>query len=149
MTLVAEDGPGGSGIADTYYVLPGDAEPQHYEGSFEVPLGTVVRFSSTDKAGNVEPAQEVRVDDGPSIRETAEPTSPGDDFTRYIDSQDDEDWFTFEADGTSTYPYCSTDCQPTTTLRCTIKTGTKSLRPPNAANAPKRCARNSPPGVTT
>lgn len=103
VTLSADDGPDGSGVATTYYALPGDTELRVYESPFRVPLGTVVRFGSTDKADNVEVQRSVRVDDTPSGRNGAEPISAGDNLRRYIEHDGDEDWFVFEADGTSTY----------------------------------------------
>jgi len=103
VTLAAGDGPEGSGVATTYYVLPGDAELRVYEGPFRVPLGTVVSFGSVDKADNVEVLRRVLVDDTPSDRKTAEPIAPGDKLRRYVGHRGDEDWFSFEADGASTY----------------------------------------------
>jgi hypothetical protein len=44
----------GSGVADTYYILEGDARSRLYNGSFTVPFGAVVKFLSVDKAGNAE-----------------------------------------------------------------------------------------------
>jgi hypothetical protein len=58
----ADDGPHGSGVAATYYTLPGDREPRRYAAPFEVPLGTVVRFGSVDEAGNVEAPEQILVD---------------------------------------------------------------------------------------
>ncbi len=104
VTLTAEDGSQGSGVADTYYQLKGDPEPRLYDAPFAVPLGTAVRFSSRDEAGNSEAPQEVLVDDAPSSRRTAEPlSSPKDRIARYVDPQGDEDWYSFGADGTSSY----------------------------------------------
>ncbi len=103
VTLEAEDGPGGSGVEATYYALEDDAEPRIYEGPFKAPLGTTVRFSSTDKAGNAEPTGQVLVDDAPSSRATAEDVSAGGSLWRYLDPQGDADWYSFRADGASSY----------------------------------------------
>ncbi len=54
VTLSANDGPEGSGISATYYMLNDDNRSRLYTESFTVPFGTVVRFLSVDKAGNVE-----------------------------------------------------------------------------------------------
>jgi hypothetical protein len=103
VTLAAGDGPEGSGVATTYYALPGDAELRVYDGAFRVPLGAVVRFGSVDKADNVEVLRRVLVDDTPSNRKTAEQITPGDNLRRYVEHQGDEDWFSFEADAASPY----------------------------------------------
>ena len=103
VTLTAEDGVGGSGTASTYYALDGDEEVRTYRGSFEVPIGTAVRFASVDRADNVEVLRKEIVDDAPSRRLSAEAVPVGDDLVRYLDPKDDEDWFVFEADGVSDY----------------------------------------------
>ncbi len=63
VTLSAEDGTGGSGVANTYYTLPGDLKPRRYDGPFETTLETVVRFGSVDEAGNVEAPKQILVED--------------------------------------------------------------------------------------
>lgn len=101
VALTAEDE--GSAVSETYYALPGDDRPRRYAEPFTVPLGTVVRFASLDKAGNSEAPKEVLVDDAPSTREAAEPIFPGDDLTRYVDPEGDADWYRFDVTGGSGY----------------------------------------------
>lgn len=58
ITLVAQDGPDGSGIAYTAYVLLSNPTVvHHYTGPFRVPVGTQVRFMSVDRVGNTERPQ--------------------------------------------------------------------------------------------
>jgi len=103
VTLSAEDGAEGSGISATYYMLDDQSRSQLYTEPFAVPFGTVVRFLSVDKAGNVEKVQSEVVDDAPNNLRTAEPVSGGAHIRRKIDPKGDQDWFSFEADGSSTY----------------------------------------------
>lgn len=103
VTLSAEDGPEGSGFSATYYMLNDQSRSQLYTEPFTVPFGTVVRFLSVDKAGNVERVQSEVVDDAPNNLRTAEPLSDGAHIRRKINPQGDQDWFSFEADGSSTY----------------------------------------------
>lgn len=103
VSLASEDGPDGSGVDATYYALDGDTQARPYTGPLTVPLGTVVRFASVDKAGNFEKGNEVLVDDAPSERKTAEPMTVKDRLVRYVDPEGDEDWFSFDADGSSIY----------------------------------------------
>lgn len=103
VTLSADDGPEGSGISATYYMRDDDNRSRLYTEPFTVPFGTVVRFLSVDKAGNVEKIQREVVDDAPNNLRTAEHVSDGDHLRRTIDPEGDEDWFRFEADGSSTY----------------------------------------------
>lgn len=62
-----------------------------------------MRFLSIDKAGNTETPRRVIVDDAPNTLDTAEPLSEGAHIRKEIDPEGDEDWFSFEADGSSTY----------------------------------------------
>ena len=54
VALSTEDGPQGSGVADTYYMLQGDTRSRLYTEPLNVPSGTVLRFLSVDNAGNME-----------------------------------------------------------------------------------------------
>ncbi len=104
VTLTAGDGARGSGVAATYYLLDGaSTAPQRYTRPFVVPFGTIVHYLSVDRAGNVERVQSVVVDDAPNTLKTAAPLKEGDHIRRTIDPQGDEDWFSFDADGVSTY----------------------------------------------
>lgn len=47
--------------------------------------------------------EQMLVDDSPSDWKTAEPIASGDKLRRYVEHRGDEDWFSFEADGASTY----------------------------------------------
>ncbi len=103
VTLTAEDGPEGSGVAASHYFVEGLAGMQDYTAPFTVPLGKSVSFWSIDRAGNAELVQKVLVDDAPNTLKTAEPIASKARLWRYIDPKGDEDWFSFDADGGSTY----------------------------------------------
>jgi hypothetical protein len=100
--LAADDG-GGSGVATTWYELPGDTTPRVYAGPFTARLGTSIRFRSIDKAGNLEDVKTLVVDDVSNERTLAQPLAPPPPLQRAVDSPTDIDWFRFTADGTSTY----------------------------------------------
>ena len=60
VTISATDNEGGSGIADIYYSIKGqNSPPRLYEAPFTVPLGSVVLFTATDKAGNTADIKEI------------------------------------------------------------------------------------------
>ncbi len=59
ITLSANDGPEGSGIAATHYFIEGEANEQTYSAPFNVSGGATVRFYSVDKVGNTEPVEEI------------------------------------------------------------------------------------------
>ncbi|MDX6452423.1 MAG: hypothetical protein QOH16_2472, partial [Gaiellaceae bacterium] len=72
VALSASDNSGGSGLATTKYTIDGSdpttsASAAVYTGSFTVTTTTTVRYSSTDKAGNVEApgSTQVRIDTTP------------------------------------------------------------------------------------
>jgi hypothetical protein len=98
-----KDGPDGSGTGAIYYRLEGEQQLRLYEEPFTVPLNTTVHYGAVDKAGNAAPLQKLLVDDAPDNLRTAEPITTRDRMKRYIDPRGDEDWFSFEVDGTSTY----------------------------------------------
>jgi pimeloyl-ACP methyl ester carboxylesterase len=61
ITLSAQDQPGGSGIAATYYLLEGISEqPKIYASPFSFACGAVVKYASADRAGNMELIQAIQ-----------------------------------------------------------------------------------------
>jgi hypothetical protein len=109
VTLQAQDDPGGSGVAATYYLPDGATQPVQYTHPFTVPLNSTVEFMSVDAAGNAESLESIVADDAPSSRQTAETLSPTTVLARTIWPVGDEDWFTFVADGSSRYQALLTD----------------------------------------
>jgi hypothetical protein len=103
VTLNAEDDAGGSGVGAIYYRLQGEQQLRLYESPFTVPINTAIFHGTVDKAGNASPLQKLLVDDAPNSLDTAEPIATKDKIKRYIDPRGDEDWFVFEADGSSRY----------------------------------------------
>jgi len=103
VALAGQDDPGGSGVAATYYEVGQQVQSVRYTAPFTVPVGTTIRFLSVDNAGNTESVQTLLVDDAPNTRAIAEPLAVKGQVRRFIAPQGDEDWFTFAADGRSTY----------------------------------------------
>lgn len=61
LTLTAQDEPGGSGVAAIYYFLQGiSQQPGIYTSPFSFPCGTLVKYMSADRAGNMELIQTVQ-----------------------------------------------------------------------------------------
>jgi pre-peptidase len=98
--LLATDDASGVGAS---YVVGADPTPTRYAGPFDVPLYSTVTFLSVDRQGNVENPQSIVADDAPGDRALAAPIAVGAKLDRTIWPQGDEDWFRFDADGTSTY----------------------------------------------
>jgi pimeloyl-ACP methyl ester carboxylesterase len=100
--LLARDD--GSGVGSTY-VTPGDGSAVRFDGPFAVPLYSTVSFASVDRQGNVENPQSIVADDTPGYRDLATPIVANDrrKIVRTIFPQGDQDWFRFDADGTSEY----------------------------------------------
>lgn len=65
VSLSAGDDAGGSGVADTYYMLEGSIKSRLYEEPFTVSPDTTVRFLSVDEAGNTELTQRSATNDTP------------------------------------------------------------------------------------
>ena len=65
VTINAADNQGGSGIANTYYAIGENGQSRLYKGPFTVPLGTTVRFTTTDRAGNTAGIKELKVGNKP------------------------------------------------------------------------------------
>ena len=101
--LLAHDDTSGVGSS---YVVPSDNGPAvRYGTPFTVPLYSTVYFLSVDKQGNDEEPHAIVADDAPGYRELAAPIAVGDKLKlkRTIFPRGDEDWFRFEANGTSNY----------------------------------------------
>lgn len=61
LTLTAQDEPGGSGVAAIYYFLQGlSQQPGMYTSPVSFPCGTLVKYMSADRAGNMELIQTVQ-----------------------------------------------------------------------------------------
>ena len=101
VTMVAHDT--GSGVGATYYWVGKGALPKTYTKPFDAPIGSKIPFQSVDKAGNLEYPRWLVVDDASNERALAAAVPIGTPLRRFIDPQGDEDWFTFRADGRSTY----------------------------------------------
>ena len=102
LELLARDEAGGSGVASSYVQI-GDDAPVQYAGPMTVPLYSNVRYWSVDRAGNAEDAQFIVADDVPNFIELAQPLNVPAHLQRTIWPTGDEDWFSFAADGASTY----------------------------------------------
>jgi len=90
-------------VAATWYELDGATQPTLYTGPFDAPVGATVRFRSMDNAGNLEDVQSLVVDDVSDQRTLAQPVGAPPPLRRNVDTGSDVDWFTFTADGSSTY----------------------------------------------
>jgi hypothetical protein len=102
VTVTLNGSDAGAGIAEILYAVDGGAL-RRYSGPFTVPSGTRLRFYSVDGNGNVEAPQELVLDDAPNDRRHAAPIAADSEGRYAIDPPGDEDWFTFQADGASTY----------------------------------------------
>lgn len=101
VTLQADDAD--SGVAATYYSLPGATTPSRYTGPFDAPIGSTIQYRSIDNAGNLEDVQSLLVDDASNLRQFGDTLTPFKPILRFIDPQGDVDWFRFDANGTSRY----------------------------------------------
>ena len=103
MQLLAHDD--ASGVGASYVVTSDNAPPVQYDAPFSVPLYSTVYFQSVDKQGNVEAPQSIVADDAPGYRDLAVPVTIREELKlrRTIFPQGDEDWFRFDANGTTDY----------------------------------------------
>jgi pimeloyl-ACP methyl ester carboxylesterase len=62
VTLTANDQPDGTGVADTYYRILGDSNPELtvYTNPFRMALGAELQFFSVDRVGNTEVIQTIQ-----------------------------------------------------------------------------------------
>ena len=101
VTLLAHDDD--SGVGATYYWIDGAAQPTVYTKPFDAQIGSTVTYQSIDKAGNLEDPKQLVVDDASDDRQLAATITFDRPLLRFLDPQGDEDWFTFQANGRSTY----------------------------------------------
>ncbi len=106
-TLSLEATDTGSGVGSIRYSVD-DGPELVYEGAFTAPAAARIAYFAVDQAGNAESvhvagAQELAPDGGPSRRFAARPILDGDHLQLSTGAPLGEDWFTFVADGSSTY----------------------------------------------
>ncbi|HZC30703.1 MAG TPA: PPC domain-containing protein, partial [Gaiellaceae bacterium] len=142
--LAADDG-AGSGVAATWFELPGDTTPRVYTGPFTAPLGSTVRFRSIDNAGNLEDVRTLVVDDVSNERAFAQPLAPPPPLQRSVDYPSDVDWFRFDADSSSSYEV-QLGGAPGTTLALFAADGTLVATAPGGPGVKKIAV---PPGAGT